>query len=110
MTDKTRFLTVFYQHGEPAWFVLHNPPEGFPHKTTRLKIGHHHYFLSAEPPLVDAASGTNVVFVHVVTHHSFGGHAFNPEGAVYELTKVDPNDFQLDGNWRKIDHPFVALE
>ena len=79
MTDKTRYLTVFYQHGEPLWFVLDNPPEGLPHNTTRLKIGRHHYFLNAEPPLLDAASGMHVVFINVVTHHSFGGHAFSPE-------------------------------
>jgi hypothetical protein len=110
MTDKTRYLTVFYQQGEPAWFTLVNPPDGFPHTTSRLKIGHHHYFLNPEAPMVDLVSGTKVIFIHVVTHHSFGGHAFNPEGNVYELTRVDPNDFQIDTNWRKIDNPFVGLD
>jgi hypothetical protein len=110
MTDKTRYLTVFYQHGEPVWFVLDNPPAGFPDKAARLKIGHHHYFLTVEPPVVDAASGTAVMYVHVLTHHSFGGHAFNPEGAVYELTKADPEDFRADANWRQIDNPFTDLK
>jgi hypothetical protein len=109
MTGKTRYLTVLYVGGEPKWFVLDAPPAGLPHHTTRMKIGSHQYFLHAEAPVVDAASGASVIFVQVVTHHTLGGHAYNPEGLVYELTKVDPGDFQSDANWREIESPFAAL-
>src|ERR1700674_5695822 len=108
MPEKTRYMTVLYHGGEPTWFVLDKPPVELPQAATRMKIGSHYYFLSAEPPLVDAASGTTLIFVHAVTHHSVGGHNINPEGRVYELTKVDPNDFHTDANWRKVENPFTA--
>ena len=108
MTEKTRFMTVLYHGGVPTWFVLDKPPIGLHETATRMKIGTHYYFVSAEKPLVDAASGTTLIFVHAVTHHSVGGHNINPDGTVYELTKVDPNDFHVDANWRKVDNPFEA--
>ena len=110
MTEKTRYVTVLYHGGEPTWFALEKPPVGLPQATIRLKIGSHYYFVSAEPPVVDAASGTTLVFVHATTHHSVWGSNISPEGAVYELTKVDPHDFHIDANWREIDNPFTALE
>ena len=110
MTEKMRFVTVLYHGGGLTWFVLDRPPNGFPHTTTRLKIGSHYYFLRAEAPLVDAASDTTVIFVEVLTHHSVWGHNISPEGAVYELTKVDPHDFHIDAHWREIDNPFAASE
>jgi hypothetical protein len=109
MTGKTRYLTVLYHRGEPTWFVLDKPPAGLPQATTRLKIGSHYYFLTAEPPLIDAESGTTVIFVQALTHHSLWSNTINPEGAVYELTKVDPNDFQADAHWRQVDNPFTDL-
>lgn len=109
MTEKTRYVTVLYHGGEPRWFTLDKPPAGFVERTTRMKIGSHYYFLNAETPIVDAASGTTIVFVHALAHHSLGSHNINPEGAPYELTKVDPRDFDADANWRKIDNPFAGL-
>ena len=109
MTGKTRYLTALYHGGEPTWFVLENPPAGLPQTTTRLKIGGHYYFLSAAPPLIDAESGTTLIFVQALTHHSLWSNTINPDGAVYELTKVDPNDFHTDANWRKVANPFTSL-
>lgn len=109
MTEKTRYMTVLYHGGVQTWFVLDQPPVGLPQTAIRMKIGSHHYFLSAEAPLVDASSGTTLIFVHAVTHHSVCGHNINPDGAVYELTKVDPNDFHIDRNWRQIENPFTVL-
>ena len=110
MTEKTRYVTVLHQGGRTTWFILDKPPLGLPHTTTRVKIGGHHYFLSAEAPIVDAASGVTLIFVQALTHHGLGGHNISPEGTVYELTKVDPQDFHVDANWREIDGPFAALE
>src|ERR1700730_2103307 len=106
MAEKTIYMTVLYHHDEPTWFVLDKPPVGIPHTATRMKIGSHYYFLIAEAPLVDAASGTTLIFVQALTHHSVLGHNINPEGTIYELTKVDQNDFHADANWRKIENPF----
>jgi hypothetical protein len=110
MTEKTTYLTVLYQGGLATWFVLDKPPVGLFQTATRMKIGHHHYFVTAEKPLVDAASGTTLIFVHVVTHLSVGGQNISPEGTIYELTKVDPNDFHTDSNWRRVENPFTAFE
>ena len=110
MTEKTtRYVTVLYHGGEPTWFALDKPPAGLPEVTTRMKVGSHYYFLNAEAPIVDAASGTTLIFVQALAHHSLGGHNINPEGAPYELTKVDHHDFHTDANWRKIDNPFAGL-
>ena len=38
-----------------------------------MKIGAHYYFLTAEAPLVDAASGTTLIFLQALTHHSLDG-------------------------------------
>ena len=110
MTENTRYVTVLYHEGKPTWFVLGKPPVGFPQATIRLKIGSHYYFVRAEAPVVDAASGATVVFVQVTTHHSLWGSNISPEGAVYELTKVDPHDFHIDANWLEVDSPFTATE
>src|SRR5687768_15024790 len=100
MTEKpTRYVTVLYHLGEPTWFTLDNPPAGLPALTTRMKIGSHYYFLNAETPIVDAASGTTLIFVRALSHHSLGGHNIDPEGHPYELTKVDRQDFHADANW-----------
>src|SRR5579859_5192099 len=110
MTEKVRYVTVVYHGGEATWFVLDKPPVGLPHITTRLKIGEHHYFLIAEPPIVDAASGTTLIFLQALAHHSLWGNNISPEGTVYELTKVDPHDFRVDSNWREINNPFAAMD
>jgi hypothetical protein len=110
MTENTRYVTVLYHGGEPTWFTLDNPPVGLPELTTRMKVGSHYYFLSAETPIVDAASGTTLIFVQALSHHSLGGHNIDPEGKPYELTKVDRHDFYADANWREIDDPFAGLE
>jgi hypothetical protein len=88
---------------------ISNPPASLPHHTTRMKIGQRTYFLTAEPPVVDAVTGTTIVYLHVQPQHAFGGKAFNADGAVYELTKIDPGDFQADPNWRAIGSPFADL-
>lgn len=110
MTEKTTYVTALYRGGAIIWFVLDKPPIGFPQRTIRLKIGSHYYFVSAQSPIVDAASGTTLVFVQATTHHSVFGSNITPEGAVYEVTKIDPNDFHIDANWREIDNPFPAVE
>ena len=110
MTEKTRYMTVLYHGGVPTWFVLDKPPVGLPQTPIRMKIGSHHYFLSAEAPLVDVASGTTLIFVQAVTHHSVCGQNINAEGTIYELTRVDPTDFHNDANWRKIENPFTVLD
>ena len=110
MTEKTRYVTVLYRGGEPTWFVLDQPPIGLLQTTIRLKIGSRYYFVSAETPVVDAASGTTLIFVQATTHHSVWGSNISPEGTAYELTKIDPHDFHIDANWREIDNPFTALE
>jgi hypothetical protein len=108
MADKTKYMTVLHQGGVATWFVLDKPPAGLLQTATRMKIGSHYYFLCAEKPLVDAASGTTLIFVQALTHHGVCGHNINPEGTVYELTKVDPNDFRIDASWREIENPFTA--
>ena len=110
MTEKTRYVTVLYRGGEPTWFVLDQPPIGLLQTTIRLKIGSRYYFVSAEAPVVDAASGTTLIFVQATTHHSVWGTNISSEGAVYELMKIDPHDFHIDANWREIDNPFTGLE
>ena len=109
MTEKMRYVTVLFHGGEPTWFTLDKPPVGLPEATTRMKIGSHYYFLNAEAPIVDAGSGTTLIFVQARSHHSLGGQNIDPEGAPYELTKVDQHDFHADANWRKIDSPFAGL-
>ena len=109
MTEKTRYVTVLFHGGEPTWFTLEEPPVGLAGVTTRMKIGSHYYFLNAEAPILDATSGTRLIFVQALTRHSLGGHNINPEGTPYELTKVDPRDFHADANWRQIDNPFAGL-
>jgi hypothetical protein len=110
MAEKTTYMTVLYQGGAATWFVLDKPPIGLLQTATRMKIGSHHYFVTAEKPVVDAASGTTLIFVHVVTHHAVGGQNISPEGTIYELTKVDANDFHIDANWRQIANPFTPVE
>lgn len=90
--------------------MLDKPPVGIPQTATRMKIGAHYYFLTAEAPLVDAASGTTLIFLQALTHHSLWSNTINPDGGVYQLTRVDPNDFHIDANWRRIDNPFTGLE
>jgi len=109
MNGKERYVTVLYHGGEPTWFLLEKPPVGLSGATTRLKVGQHYYFITAETTVVDAASGTSVVFLQTLAHHSLWGNTINPDGLVYELTKVDPHDFRVDPNWREIENPFTAL-
>ena len=109
MNGKERYVTVLYHSGEPTWFVLEAPPVGLAETTTRVKVGQHYYFLTAETPVADSASGTTVIFLQTLTHHSLWGNNINPDGTVYELTRVDPHDFRVDANWREIDNPFAGL-
>src|SRR5262245_32547162 len=110
MTDNTRYVTALFRGGELTWYLIETPPVGLPQSIVRVRIGTRYYFLHSAPPVVDAESGTTFVFVQVLTHHSLWGNNITPEGRVYELTKVDPQDFEKDANWRKIDSPFVGLE
>ena len=110
MVDKTRYVTVLFRGGDPTWFILNSPPVGLSDATVRMKIGARHYFVTATSPVVDAGSGQVVIFLQVLTHHSLWGNNITPEGKVYEMTKVDRQDFELDASWHQIESPFAGLE
>jgi hypothetical protein len=109
MADKTRYVTVMFRGGDPTWFVLQAPPPGLPQATVRMKIGTRNYFVSATPPVVDAASGATLVFLQVLTHHALWGNSITPEGKAYEMAKIDRQDFEVDANWHEIESPFAGL-
>jgi len=109
MTDKTRYVTVLFGGGDPTWFLLDPPPAGLDRATVRMKVGSRHYFLTAAPPVVDAATGTTVIFVQALTHHSLWGTNIAPDGRAYQFTKIDRQDFEADANWHKVADPFAEV-